>query len=98
MQGSQYFSFKDISILAKGIYDGLEKIRNGRLPVTVVLEHDIGKVLGQSLKVIDKNCEVICVDQVVVDEGDYIDIGNTVAGGTVVPVIIKTLIFETEQI
>ena len=97
-QGSQYFSFKDVTVLAEGIYAGFEKIRKINFPVVVVLEHDIGKVLGQSLKVLDNDFEIICVDQIVVDEGDYIDIGNTVAGGTVVPVVIKTLIFETEQI
>ncbi len=43
--------------------------------------------------------DIICVDQIIVNEGgDYIDIGKSVAGGgTVVPVVIKTLIFETEQ-
>ncbi len=91
-------SFKDITVLAKGIFDGFAKIRAAGYPIIVVLESDIGKVLGQSLKVLDSSSAIVCVDQIIVDEGDYIDIGKAVAGGTVVPVVIKTLVFETEQL
>lgn len=97
-QGIQHFSFKNIQTFANGIFKGLEKLLRANLPVIVVLEQDVGKVLGQSLRAIDPSLDIICVDQLTVNEGDYIDIGKSIAGGTVVPVIIKTLIFETEQV
>ncbi|BCS95520.1 reactivating factor for ethanolamine ammonia lyase [Desulfoluna limicola] len=97
VQGSGYLSYKKIQVLAKGILKGLAQITRAGLPVIVVMEHDSGKVLGQSLRVMNPTAQVICVDQIEVGEGDYIDIGHSMAGGTVVPVVIKTLVFETRQ-
>jgi len=93
-----YLDFKQIQILATGIIKGLDGVIKKELPVIIVLEQDIGKVLGQSIRTIKKNINVICVDQLQVNEGDYIDIGRSIAGGTVVPVVIKSLVFETKQI
>lgn len=98
LQGNQYFSFADIQTIAKGIIDGAEKAINAKLPLIIVLEQDSGKVLGQSLKYLKPDANIICIDQIKVDEGDYIDIGKPIAGGSVVPVVIKTLVFETKQL
>ena len=97
IQGNDYLSYKLIQTLAKGILAGLEPLIRVGFPVIVVMEHDSGKVLGQSLRVLNPAVQVICVDQIEVNEGDYIDIGRSIAGGTVVPVVIKTLVFETRQ-
>ena len=37
---------------------------------------------------------LLCLDGVEMDNGDYIDIGAPVAGGAVLPIIIKTLVFH----
>ena len=51
------------------------------------------KVLGQAMA---QRVEgpLLCLDSVGVDNGDYIDIGAPVAGGAVLPVVIKTLVFN----
>jgi len=97
VQGSEYLSYKKIQVLAKGVLQGVSQVTRAGLPVIVVMEHDSGKVLGQSLRVMNPSAQVICVDQIEVGEGDYIDIGHSMAGGSVVPVVIKTLVFETRQ-
>ena len=44
------------------------------------------KVLGNALKVLmGENRKVICIDNIFVKDGDYVDIGEPVAGGRVVP-------------
>ena len=98
LKGDDYLPYKKIQVMAKGILDGLSHVMNAGHPVIVVMEHDSGKVLGQSLRAMNPAAQVICVDQIEVNEGDYIDIGKSIASGTVVPVVIKTLVFETKQL
>jgi ethanolamine utilization protein EutA len=97
IQGVKLFSFLEIQALARGLLTGLEKIIKLGLPIIIVTEQDCAKVLGQTIKSIINQDNIVCIDQIEVNEGDYIDIGKSIAGGTVVPVIIKTLIFESKQ-
>ena len=53
----------------------------------------MAKVLGQTLSQLASG-PLLCLDGVGVDNGDYIDIGAPVANGAVLPVIIKTLVFN----
>ena len=96
--GTPYYSFREIQVIAGGLVAGTAPLVAQGLPVIVVLEADIGKVLGQSMKVLDPKANIVCVDQLVVTEGDYVDIGRPMYNGTVVPVIIKSLVFETRQL
>ncbi len=95
--GNGFRSFKDVQALARGLWLGLASVTGAGFPLIVVLEADLAKALGQSLRTLDQKSAVICVDQLQVKEGDYIDIGRSMAGGTVVPVVIKSLVFETRQ-
>jgi ethanolamine utilization protein EutA len=62
-------------------------------PAILVLEQDYAQVLGQSVHALRPDLPLIVVDQIGLDEGDYIDIGQPMLGGRVVPVSVKTLIF-----
>ena len=54
------------------------------------------KVLGNALNVLlEHKKDVICIDGIKTLSGDYIDIGEPIAGGQVLPVVIKTLIFNS---
>lgn len=95
INGAQYTSFKAVQKMAQAIIGGLKDYSKTNVPVVVVCEVDIGKVLGNAIQVLlGLDRKVICIDSIFVKDGDYIDIGEPVANGRVVPVVIKTLIFN----
>lgn len=95
ISGAEHTTFKAVQELAKAIVRGLENYDKLGTPVVIVSENDIGKVLGNALKVqMGMDRKIISIDNIFVKDGDYIDIGEPVAGGRVVPVVTKTLIFN----
>lgn len=96
LSGLSYKSFDQVQDLAKAILKGLKAYKNPSQPILVILENDIGKVLGNALKflTLEEKLGVICIDNIFVKDGDYVDIGEPVAGGRVLPVVTKTLIFN----
>jgi ethanolamine utilization protein EutA len=87
-----YLRFRDIDLLADTILHSMKQKANQKQPLVLVLERDYAKVLGQTIKTKDPLQSVICIDQIKVENGDYLDIGR-VLETNVVPVIIKTLTF-----
>lgn len=89
-------SFADIQKLADALIKGAKEVIDGSFPLIFILENDIGKALGHALNVkLNHSKPVICIDGVRTRSGDYIDIGVPVLGGRVLPVVIKTLIFNS---
>jgi ethanolamine utilization protein EutA len=93
--GPENLGFSGVVTLAKGIIRGLEEVVCRDCPLVVVIEKDLAKVMGQSLRsLLGFKKDVICIDSIKVENGDYIDIGRELADGNVVPVIVKTLVFN----
>ncbi|MDO5562272.1 MAG: ethanolamine ammonia-lyase reactivating factor EutA [Synergistaceae bacterium] len=89
-------TFDALQKLADALVKGAEEVIKGPFPLIFIIENDIGKALGHTLNVkLDHNKYVICIDGVRALNGDYIDIGEPVCGGHVLPVVIKTLIFNS---
>ena len=94
--GERRTSFAEIQRLAEAIIDAAKEVVESKFPLILVVEADIGKVLGNALNVLlDHKKDVICIDGIKTLSGDYVDIGEPVADGHVVPVVIKTLIFNS---
>lgn len=89
-----YMSFKDIQILAKEIIKMTDLRHDSEQPIVIVLQTDHAKVLGQTLQAMNARQSVICIDQINVEHGDYMDIGRT-RQSEVVPVVVKTLTFHS---
>ena len=94
LSGKRYCSFDEVQELAQALIHGLKGYDNPSVPVVLIVENDIGKVLGNAVAYLMGTRKVISIDNIFVKEGDYVDIGEPVANGRVVPVITKTLIFN----
>jgi ethanolamine utilization protein EutA len=62
-------------------------------PVLLAVQEDMAKALGQQLALrLGKDAQILCIDRVRLQTGDYLDVGAPV--GPALPVVIKTLILS----
>ncbi len=95
IDGKKNPSFNDINVYAKGLIEGMNEIIVQDLPIIIIVENDMAKVLGQTINcLLNFKKEIICIDSISVMNGDYIDIGKPIAENRVLPVVIKTLVFN----
>lgn len=95
IKGLRSGSFKYIQDISQSIIKGMEEIISSNVPLIVITESDMAKVLGQTLKTqLNNKKDIVCIDSIEVSDGDYIDIGRPLVEGKVVPVIVKTLLFN----
>ena len=89
-------SFEEIQMLARALINGMTELLKKGYPIFIIVENDIAKVLGQTIyRQLNKSSIVVCIDSIKVENGDYIDIGKPLVNGKVVPVVIKTLVFNS---
>lgn len=104
LQGNHNPSFGQVQEYAKELLEGLEPLLAADLKAIIVTEEDMAKVLGQTMAAIKEQEAmektsgigpgIVCLDGIRLGEGDFIDIGKPVAGGSVLPVVVKTLVFK----
>lgn len=86
-------SYQQIGTLAGALAGAAVALPPGA-PLLVLTKHDFAKVLGQALRRRISGREVICIDNILVQEGDYLDLGSPLLmGGLAIPVVVKTLVF-----
>ena len=96
LNGLKSPSFVEIQELSKSIIDGMEELIAKDFPMFIIVENDIAKVLGQTIhRQLNFKKQVVCIDSIKVENGDYIDLGKPLANGQVLPVVIKTLVFNS---
>ncbi|BDC76388.1 ethanolamine ammonia-lyase [Enterococcus faecalis] len=95
IRGMSNPTFANIQRYGQGIVEGLASLVAEQIPIIVMVDEDMAKALGHALSAhLPKDYPFICLDSVKVENGDYVDIGLPVAEGAVLPVIVKTLVFN----
>jgi ethanolamine utilization protein EutA len=84
--------FARLNAVAGGLSDFAGGLPAGK-PLIVITKRDYAQSLGQTLKGLDGDRPLLVIDQIGLEEGDYIDIGTPLMDGRVVPLVVKTLIF-----
>ena len=94
MSGEQDPDYPAVCRLAACLAEEMDAALPAGKPLIVVLEHDMAKVLGVTMRrVLGGRRKVICIDGIKVEQGDYVDLGCPVLGGMVIPIVVKTLLF-----
>lgn len=94
LPGSKNPSYSDIGVLADTIGSVLDETLAVGEPMLIVVECDIAKALGQAIKRrFNNKRDIISIDSISVDDGDFVDLGRPLMDGLVIPVVVKTLIF-----
>jgi ethanolamine utilization protein EutA len=81
--------------VAQGICDALPRSLSAGLPLTLLIDGDIGMSLGRVIRhEVALGADVIAIDGVQLKQFDYVDIGRMIEITNVVPIIIKSLLFK----
>ncbi|MHA1464962.1 MAG: ethanolamine ammonia-lyase reactivating factor EutA [Candidatus Heimdallarchaeaceae archaeon] len=88
-------SYAGLTTFAKGVVSALPNTIRKENPIIMVFDRDIGNSVGNVMKrETSAKKNIISVDEIVIQEGDFIDIDQPKAGGQVVPVVVKSLVFS----
>ncbi len=93
LDGYKNPSFSEINTLASCLGEALDGSLLPDEPMLIVTECDIAKALGQAINRKINNRDIISIDSISVDNGDFVDLGKPLMNGLVIPVVVKTLIF-----
>ncbi len=85
--------YAQLSAIAQGVAAFAAAALPPSRPLVIVTQADYAQVLGQSITQLSASLPLIVVDQIQLGEGDFIDIGEPLFGGSIVPVSVKTLVF-----
>ena len=88
-------SYAGLTIFAKGVVSAITNTIRKEQPIIMIFDRDIGNSVGNVMKRETEAKEnIISVDEINVQEGDFIDVDKPKAGGQVVPVVVKSLVFS----
>ncbi len=88
-------SYENLTVFAKGVVAALSNTVKSGKPIMMCFSDDIGNSVGNVMKrETGITNEVLSIDEIELSEGDFVDVGEPIIEGVVVPVVIKTLVFD----
>lgn len=89
-------AYENLRNLCEGICAAMSPAIEHGLPLVLVFDADVGRLVGNILTNEMKTpCPVLSIDGIELQDFDYIDIGELIPDAQVVPVVIKSLVFRT---
>ncbi len=90
-------SYENLTEFSKGVVAALPNTVSKNQPIMMCFDTDIGNSVGNIMRRETgiKN-EILSIDEISLKEGDFVDIGAPIIEEVVVPVVVKTLVFDSE--
>lgn len=94
IEGKRNPEYGEMKLLAGALVKGMCEALPEDAPLLLIVREDIAKALGQMMRqLVPKGRRVVALDAVRVEQNNYVDFGNPIMDGLVIPVVVKTLIF-----
>ena len=94
MPGKRNPGYMEMKRAAASIRQIMDRAQPPGEPILLVIESDIAKAMGQMIRQQpDLKRQVVAIDSIHVEDGEYVDMGKPMMNGMVIPVVVKTLIF-----
>ncbi|MPZ14022.1 MAG: hypothetical protein GEU73_06295 [Chloroflexi bacterium] len=91
-------SYQHVKTLAEGIARALPNTIASTQPLTLVFDSDIGGAVGNMLtREVIPGHDLVSIDEVQLNDLDYIDLGEELEDVHAVPVVVKSLVFTTAR-
>jgi ethanolamine utilization protein EutA len=89
--------YSELELFAKSIEAALTNSVANRIPIILIFERDIACGVGNVIRrETGLKTNLLSLDELVLEEGDWIDIGEPLVAGQVFPVTVKSLVFNRE--
>jgi ethanolamine utilization protein EutA len=87
--------YPDLELFAKSIEAALTNSIDNKIPIILIFEKDIACSVGNVIRrETGLKTNLLSLDELVLNEGDWIDIGEPLVNGQVFPVTVKSLVFN----
>ena len=94
MPGKRNPGYTEMKRAAASIRQIMDRVQPPGEPILLVIESDSAKAMGQMIRQQpDLKRQVVAIDSIHVEDGEYVDMGKPMMNGMVIPVVVKTLIF-----
>jgi len=90
-------AYKRLKLFAEAVEGALPHSISNQIPIILIFERDIGNSIGNVIRretAIKEN--LLALDELILQEGDWVDIGDPLVNGQVFPVTVKSLVFNKD--
>jgi ethanolamine utilization protein EutA len=88
-------SYPKLELFAKSIEAALPNSIKNKMPIILIFEKDIACGVGNVMRrETGLKTNLLSLDELILEEGDWIDIGEPLVAGQVFPVTVKSLVFN----